>query len=226
MPNPRVEILTSFQKELLKTFSGTALGKSFFLTGGTALSGHYLFHRLSDDLDLFTEAAESIPHVVPILEKITSEMSCSLRFSRRGATFIEVFVTDSDKKETVKMQFAQDSPYRFMPVCQSPWGIDIDNALDIACNKLGALFGRAEARDFIDVYFIARDLFPYDELVQKAKQKNPGMDDYWLAQAYKQVTKAGNWPRMLVPCSRSDIDRYFEDKARAILDSLKPNSET
>jgi len=46
-------ILTAEQKSLLLAFSRSELRSSFCLTGGTCLSAFYLFHRLSEDLDLF-----------------------------------------------------------------------------------------------------------------------------------------------------------------------------
>jgi predicted nucleotidyltransferase component of viral defense system len=53
-------ILTPLQRRFLNAFSQTELKKDFFLTGGTALAHFYLQHRLSDDLDFFTE----VPGVV------------------------------------------------------------------------------------------------------------------------------------------------------------------
>jgi len=43
------------QRELLlKLLENEIIEKSFFLTGGTALSVFYLGHRISEDLDFFT----------------------------------------------------------------------------------------------------------------------------------------------------------------------------
>jgi predicted nucleotidyltransferase component of viral defense system len=50
-----MNILTTFQVEFIRAFSKTSLKDAFFLTGGTALSEFYLQHRISDDLDFFTE---------------------------------------------------------------------------------------------------------------------------------------------------------------------------
>lgn len=49
-----MQILTKLQHDVLTLFFQTELGTSYFLTGGTALSGFYLHHRESIDLDLFT----------------------------------------------------------------------------------------------------------------------------------------------------------------------------
>lgn len=49
-----MEILTPFQKELLKAIGDSKLADNFYLTGGTALAAFYLQHRYSEDLDFFT----------------------------------------------------------------------------------------------------------------------------------------------------------------------------
>lgn len=50
MKNP----LAKLQRDTLTSFFEKPVSKVYFLTGGTALAGFYLFHRESIDLDLFT----------------------------------------------------------------------------------------------------------------------------------------------------------------------------
>ena len=47
-------ILHPHQIRILKLFFATPFSKTFFLTGGTALSAFYLKHRESQDLDFFS----------------------------------------------------------------------------------------------------------------------------------------------------------------------------
>ena len=55
MAQPAV-ILTENQIRLLKIVQADEyLCKHFYLTGGTALAEYYLQHRLSEDLDFFSE---------------------------------------------------------------------------------------------------------------------------------------------------------------------------
>jgi len=52
-------ILTSKQLEFLELVKvESEITKRFYLTGGTALAEFYLKHRLSEDIDLFTEEEE------------------------------------------------------------------------------------------------------------------------------------------------------------------------
>lgn len=52
-------ILTAYQQQLLdQAASDQVICSKYYLTGGTALSKFYLQHRLSYDIDLFTEKEE------------------------------------------------------------------------------------------------------------------------------------------------------------------------
>lgn len=60
-------ILTEDQKSLLFRFRESQLRDRFYVTGGTALSAFYLQHRLSEDLDFFTEQTVGIEEVLMAL---------------------------------------------------------------------------------------------------------------------------------------------------------------
>jgi len=50
------EILTLEQRKILNEFSQEEyLTRRFYFTGGTPLAAFYLFHRISEDLDFFSE---------------------------------------------------------------------------------------------------------------------------------------------------------------------------
>jgi nucleotidyltransferase AbiEii toxin of type IV toxin-antitoxin system len=51
---------------------------------------------------------------------------------------------------------------------------------ELAADKLLALFGRAEARDFVDVYLLSARL-GIDRMLGLAKEKDAGFDQYVLA---------------------------------------------
>jgi len=144
------------------------------------------------------------------------DLKTSLRISREFPTFVEVFFGPHNG-ETVKMDFAQDSPFRLKGLEETGVGVRIDNSLDIACNKLSALYGRAEGKDFIDVYFLVQKLYPFDDLLRHAKEKHGGLENYWLALAMQRVERVTLWPTMLVPCDLNDIRTFFLQKARELI---------
>ncbi len=91
---------------------------------------------------------------------------------------------------------------------------------DIACNKLSALFDRAEPKDFVDVYFLCQELFSFEQLLTLAKQKHIGLDDYWLAIALRRVEGIELLPRMIKPVSIDQLKEFFLNKAKGLMENL------
>lgn len=205
------------QQAFLLQFGQTNLRETFFLTGGTALSAFFLVHRFSEDLDFFTDEPGQIPQALPILERIAHTLNGQIEVRRQFKTFLEVFF-HGPAGEIIKCDFAQDSPYRLQPkLLQADFGIMTDNALDISCNKLSALFDRAEVKDFVDIFFIDRELFPFNELLPSAQQKHVGLDSYWLAVALLKVEDLGPLPRMIKSVQRDAMKKFFLQQAKALM---------
>jgi predicted nucleotidyltransferase component of viral defense system len=212
-----MDILTPLQESLLKHLGKSPLNEAFFLTGGTALSAFFLRHRYSEDLDFFTDQPEQVPQVLPVLEKIVPEIGARIEIRRQFKTFLEVFL-HGQEGEAIKCDFAQDSPYRLQPKVHSEeFGIFVDSALDVACNKLSALFDRSAAKDFIDVFFIDRELFPFVDLLQHARQKHVGLDDYWLAVSLLKVEDLGPLPRMIKLVDIEELKNFFLTQAKILM---------
>jgi hypothetical protein len=120
--------------------------------------------------------------------------------------------------EIIKCDFAQNSPFRLQSKTYSEdFGIFWDNALDISCNKLSALFDRSATKDFVDVFFIDRELFPFTELLKNARQKHVGIDDYWLAISLLKVEEIGPLPRMIKPVQIEELKSFFLAQARSLM---------
>lgn len=69
-------ILTPKQSEFLELAQSEGqIVKHFYLTGGTALAEFYLHHRLSEDIDLFSENQEINQSLTDVfLKKISSKL--------------------------------------------------------------------------------------------------------------------------------------------------------
>jgi hypothetical protein len=212
-----MDILTPFQKQILIAVGHSPLKQTFYLTGGTALAAYYLQHRYSEDLDFFTDSQEAVSGVTAILSDIAHELGATAEFTRTFSTFVECFLGNSPG-ERVKLDFAFDSPFRLQPTREdAQFGIQVDNVIDIACNKLSALFGRFESKDYVDVYFICQDIMPFPELFAKAQQKHVGLTNYWLAVAMKNIEKAHTLPRMIRPVELADLQAYFLNLAQQLI---------
>jgi len=219
-----MDLLTPFQQEILRAVGDSPLAESFYLTGGTALSAFYFFHRYSEDLDFFTSDPGAVLQVPPLLEEIAHDAGATVTFTRQLGSFLECFV-ERNSNERVNLDFAQDSPYRLMPVqYNDTFGIKVDNATDIASNKLSALFDRAEPKDFVDVYFICQELMPFEELDRLTRQKHVGIDDYWLAAALRRAEKVTLLPRMIKPLDLGAMQHFFLDLASEIMSRIDPKA--
>jgi predicted nucleotidyltransferase component of viral defense system len=212
-----MEILTPFQQQLLKSIGGSPIRDQFYLTGGTALSAFYLHHRYSEDLDLFTADPLAVTRVAPVLQDIAKNLNAQISFTRTLGSFLECFF-EGDSGERVKMDFAQDSPYRLQPtLLDIEYDVYVDNATDIACNKLSALFDRAEPKDFVDVFFVCQELMPFTELEELARQKYVGIDDYWLSVAMQRISQVDILPRMIKPLDLDELQVFFLSLAQEII---------
>lgn len=54
-----MSVLTPLQRAFLAKFFARSTARAFYLTGGGALAEFYLNHRLSQDLDLFTQEKDA-----------------------------------------------------------------------------------------------------------------------------------------------------------------------
>ncbi len=64
-------ILTEDQRRILSLLAeNKSIASSFYLSGGTALAEYYLHHRLSEDLDFFSEQEVDAAGISAILKSI------------------------------------------------------------------------------------------------------------------------------------------------------------
>jgi len=208
--------LTALQKKTLKIFSRVNKHGDFYFTGGTALAVCYLRHRESDDLDFFTDDPTSLDPTARDFEKTLRSAGLNVQVERRQATFVRLLI-----EQELKVDMALDAPFRLKPPVQSNIEgikVPVDDLEDIAANKMMALFGRAEPRDFVDVYFLAKEYFDFMEMVQMAAKKDTGFDLYWLAAAMQEADKMSLLPvKMHKPFDLSDMKNFFKEQRLKIL---------
>lgn len=215
-----MKILSPLQEDFIKAFAKSKLAKNIFLTGGTALSAFYLFHRFSEDMDFFTELEGEIPQSVPILKDIARELNGRIEIRKEFTTFVEVFFSRKDEK--VKIHFAQDTPFRLRKInWDKTYNILIDNLLDIACNKISALFDRSAEKDFVDIYFLSKEFMPFEKIYKFARKKHIGMDEYWLAASLKNVEKIEKLPRMIKPVTIKELREFYYEKIKMLMARIK-----
>ena len=69
--------------------------------------------------------------------------------------------------------YGSDSPFRFQKPEESEFGVMVNSVEDIYVDKFLALYGREEARDAVDLFFILKTRDP-EELFSPRCTKRPG----------------------------------------------------
>lgn len=216
--------LTELQLEIINALKGIEEAKEFYFTGGSALSAYYLHHRVSEDIDFFTSTEDLIQLISKKLKIELEKKGIAVNPIRNFKSFVEMIAKRGE--ESMKIQFALDSPYR-LDKTQNIEGTIVDSFIDIAVGKLLALFGRAAERDFVDIYFLIKEgKFNLDELINKASEKDPGMDKYYLAIAFEQVRELPDTSeelklRLLKPLDVKELKRLFIEKAVQLIDETR-----
>lgn len=216
--------LTGLQQEIINSFKKLEEAKELYFTGGSALAAYYLHHRLSEDMDFFTPAEELIQLVSKKLKIELEKKGIKVNLVRNFKSFVEMIAGKGN--ESMKIQFALDSPYRLEKTKEIN-GVTVDSLIDISAGKLLALFGRAAERDFVDIYFLVKEGYcNLDELIKKASEKDPGMDKYYLAIAFEQVRELPDKAedlklKLLKPLDMKGLKRLFIEGAVKLLEEAR-----
>lgn len=212
-----MDVNTALQDRFLALFFTNAVADSFYLTGGTALARFYFHHRESIDLDLFTNQRDAdFDAVNRAVLGILQTLALRIQSQVTTPTFLQyIVVNDSDV--TLKVDFVKDVPVHFGATREID-GLRLDSLENIGANKVLAVFGRTDAKDFIDLYWILqRTNLMFDDLYALAKEKDLGLSELYLAYALHSAAKIKLFPRMLEPLSWEQILIYFEELARDLL---------
>jgi hypothetical protein len=170
-------LLSPLQARILHTISAQLPG--VFLSGGTALGAFYLGHRRSADLDLFTrEAGEYDTRVQQFLRLLESE-ALPTAAGAAGPGFRRFVVADGH--ETVPVDLVLDIADPIAPPTITPDGLAVDSLDDITANKLCAILGKNESRDYVDLFFLARAGKDPLTFLPAARKKDAGLDPAVLA---------------------------------------------
>ena len=95
-------------------------------------------------------------------------------------------------------------------------------------NKVCAIYGRSEVKDFVDLFFILRESeFTLDYLVGRAKEKEADFDreDAVLEFATKLLGVKDlqlHQIRMIKPLVLEDLQSYLVPEAEALINRLRP----
>ncbi|MFY1649795.1 nucleotidyl transferase AbiEii/AbiGii toxin family protein [Solwaraspora sp. WMMB762] len=178
-----------FHQRLARVALGAAARFGFCLAGGYAVQAHGFVDRMSKDVDLFTTmtAASDFPAAVAAVAAALRADDLDMTVEREGPSFARLSVTDVETASTSTVELGID--WRAYPPVQLAIGPVLHPA-DAVANKLCALFGRAEVRDYIDVYGVLRDgRYSGSEMLRLAADHDPGFDRQVFAEALRAVRR-------------------------------------
>ncbi len=169
--------LSAFQLEVARLFFALPASKGFLLAGGGALLAQHLTSRPTEDLDFFT--APERGHVQAACDALkvgARHRGWSVEQIHDSGTFCRIVIRSSDAG--VLVDLAVNAPPD-LPASVTSAGPTLAPE-ELAGHKLLALFDRAAARDFSDVYVLARRLGK-DVMLARAAQIDAGFDSKVLA---------------------------------------------
>lgn len=189
-----------------------------YLAGATVIHRAADTPRFSQDLDFFHDVADSITQSAERDTASLSQAGYDVSWLLRTPAFQRAVVTAG--KHQLKIEWAQNSAFRFFPVQKDKrFGYRLHDA-DAAINKILALAGRDEIRDFVDVIHLHNTYISLGAMAWAACGKDPGFTPEFLLDhagrhtAYTQ--KDLNRLRLRVPI---DIQNLKKDWLAALSDA-------
>lgn len=178
--------------------------KSAYLAGGTALAIQ-IGHRISVDLDFFT--LETFDENI-----LSQELSKHPEFKEERKAWRTILGQIGETKFSI---FFYKYPLVDKTVEFS--GIKLASLSDVAAMKLNAITDRGTKRDFIDLYFLAKQL-SLEQMLKFYSQKYGNLEEqfYTLTRAldyFEDADREEIEPRMLIPISWPEVKKFFQTES-------------
>jgi len=136
--------------------------ESYNLVGGTALSLQ-IEHRISTDIDLFTENNLNRDEILHFARKIDKNVEV---LNNSGVIFQILY-----PQKQLKVDFVNYNFPLIEPLVENDEGIRLVSKNDISAMKMSAAGTRGyEARDFVDLYYLLKEI-PIEKIVDNFKKK-------------------------------------------------------
>lgn len=211
-------ILTPHQKEILEIITKEKYFTTrFYLAGGTALSEFYFKHRLSEDLDFFSEKQEVNP--IPIIRffENKSKFLKVKKIETKKVFGLHSFFLHFQDKEILKVDFNY-YPFPLIEKGTKFKNLKIESIYDIGVDKVHTIVLKPRARDFVDIYFIIKEKkYNLKELLMQAKAKFD-WDITWieLGSRLLEGLKLTDYPRMLKKINHQEWKNFYLEEAKKL----------
>jgi hypothetical protein len=165
--------LTAFQHRVGTLVAARRIaGSESYVAGGAALNELLAGARVSRDIDLFHDTDAAVAAAWDADRRLLEAAGFRLRVVRERPSYVEAEVSATG--ESLLMEWARDSAFRFFPLVEhGTFGLVL-HPFDLATNKVLALVGRLEVRDWIDAILCNERVQPLGYLAWAATGKDPG----------------------------------------------------
>lgn len=142
--------LTNIQKTVLNELAKSELKDDLYWTGGTALAFFYLQHRLSYDIDLFSDQIIEYSKLKDLVSSISNTLNLNNIQEKKIFDRWEFIISNGQESRVdfVIYDFKNIKP-------RNDWqGVKVDSFEDMIANKTMALIDRNDPKDAFDIYYI------------------------------------------------------------------------
>ncbi|MBX7113295.1 MAG: nucleotidyl transferase AbiEii/AbiGii toxin family protein [Myxococcaceae bacterium] len=158
-----------------------------YLAGGAALHRLPNSTRFSNDLDYFHDSVERVASAFAADSAALEREGYQVAIDMKQPGYIRARVVCGD--DSTKIEWAHDSAWRFMPtVADAELGFVL-HPVDLALNKVLALVGRNEPRDFLDVLEVHERTLCLGALCWASVGKDPGFTPRSLLELLRRRSK-------------------------------------
>lgn len=161
-------MLSDLQLRVARVIAGLREAEDFALAGGAALIVRGDVERATRDLDFFGISPDAVDRLVPAAEMALREAGLRVDRLIDSPGFTRFVV--ADQLERTEVDLASDA--RLFPTEVGP-GFRLLSSEELAADKVLAVFGRAEARDYVDLMAI-EPRFGLARLFELAREKDGG----------------------------------------------------
>lgn len=205
-------MLDSPQRQVATVFLGLPEAQGFALAGGAALILREVVQRETKDLDFFTPDPKVISAAAAALEEAAADRGWHVDRVRSHPSFVRLLIRTTHGD--VLVELAHD--FRLQPAENGSVGAVL-SIEELGADKLLALFGRAEPRDFVDVYFLAQRL-GIDRMLELAASKDTGFDPYRLAIGLASLRHRSREEFRVDDDTWSDFLAFYDKLRRDLMD--------
>lgn len=163
--------LTDFQAEIARLLASNRSPDSY-LAGGAALHIEPNSKRYSNDLDYFQDSEQRVASAFESDRQSLADAGYELEVVLRQPGYVRALARQD--ADATKIEWAHDSAWRFLPPVKSERAGFVLHPVDLAINKLLALVGRDEPRDYVDVHDAMDRILPLGAQCWAAAGKDPG----------------------------------------------------